>query len=159
MRKFSLDYSAALSLARESRPLLTPNPGFEDQLRIWQFCNYDIYLSDDSTASDSSSPKPKPAYKAWMSKRDAMFAKGEEAINKARFASMASLAASFGKKRIEEKEEGDREEQIESSNKFDQKQKAWEIVEQMEQMWTRRLIAGASPPWSEKEKRDDKTES
>lgn len=153
MRKFSLNYPAALALARESRPLVTPNPGFEYQLRVWHFCGYDIYLSDESTTSNSSSLEEKEAYKAWKSNRDAMLGRGEETINKARFASMASVAASFGRRRVQESEETRDRKDVQGEEKSEEeKRKAWENVEKMEQEWTRRLITGTYPPWEEKKK-------
>ena len=107
MRKFSLDYPDALALARESRPLVSPNPGFEDQLQIWHSCGYNIYLSNDSPAAESPALEEKDIYKAWKSNRDIMVGieRAEEAIIKARLASIATMSAKFGRrefKRIKE---------------------------------------------------------
>lgn len=162
IRKLSLDYSAALGLARESRPLITPNPGFEYQLRVWHFCECDVYESDDSTTPDQKGPREKAAYRAWKANRDELLGRGEKAINMIRFKTVAGLAANFGKKRIqkigESKEEGERI--GEGDFEQEQKKKAWENVEKMEKEWTRRLITGKYPPWEEKEKQNvERTEN
>jgi hypothetical protein len=129
MRKFSVDYPAALTLAQESRPLISPNRGFSYQLRIWNDCGYDIY----SFKSGLVVPEEKASYKAWKSNRNAFLKGGEVAANQARFASVANLAAAFGKKKeLEDEGEG--------------KEKRWENVERMEEEWTRRLISGGQAP-------------
>jgi hypothetical protein len=147
MRAFALPYSSALILARESRPLISPNAGFERQLRIWEHCRYHIYLAE-STSSPGSAPKEKAAYKAWKSERDILLKRGEEAVNKARFSSMASMAAEFGKRRLEVKDKikNQKEEQGEIENEEEKTNRAsWEKVEKMEEEWTRRLITGEKP--------------
>lgn len=159
MRKTSLHYSSALALARESRALITPNPGFEYQLRVWHFCGYDVYASDNSINLDSSSRKEKAAYKTWKSNRDEMLGRGEEVVNRARYSSMASLAAAFGKRRLQKNDEGEEVGEGKGDGKADkeQKQKAWENVEKMEQEWTRKLITSKYSPWEEKENQDDQS--
>lgn len=97
MRELSLNYAAALTLARESRSLITPNQGFKIQLGIWGQCKYDIFIHQPG----STTAPQKYAYKAWKSNRDSLMARGEEAVNRTRVASMASLAASFGKRRLQ----------------------------------------------------------
>jgi hypothetical protein len=156
MRKFSLDYSASLALARESQPLISPNPGFEYQLRVWYFCEYDVYF-EESMASKSSTPNEKKAYKAWKSNRDSILGRGEEAISKTRFALMASLAANFGKRKTKESKEGVSKEKMKGGENAqeEKKQKAWENVEKMEQEWTRRLITGNYPLWEEMKRLGD----
>jgi hypothetical protein len=150
MRALKLDYSSALALARESRALITPNSGFEYQLRVWQHCGYDVYVSE-SAASTTSPLQDKYAYKVWKSNRDALLGRGEEAVNKSRFASMAKVAASFGKKRIEaEEKKGKSGIQSEEGSSGEEKSKGWENVEKMEQEWKRRLITGEYPPWEKK---------
>jgi len=136
MRTLSLNYTSALALARESRPLISPNEGFEYQLRVWQHCDYDVIDADG---------KEKAAYQSLKAKRNALLGRGEEAINRARAASVANLAASFGKKRMEKNDDGDKDAKGESELKG----KEWEIVERMEEEWTRRLISGEYPPWEE----------
>ncbi|KAG0647045.1 Dual specificity phosphatase MPK-4 [Hyphodiscus hymeniophilus] len=145
MRKFSLDYPAALALVRESRALVSPNPGFEAQLRIWRSCAYDVYLSHDYFAAGSAALEEKDVYRSWKSARDAMLkADGaEEKLNKARFASMAIMAAKFGKKRAQDNEEGTNSDYLGIGKSVaGEKEKAWKNVEKMEEEWTRRLITG-----------------
>ena len=159
MRKSSLDYSSALALARESRALITPNPGFEYQLRVWHFCGYDVYASDNLINPNLLSRKEKAAYKAWKSNRDEMLGRGEKAVNRARYSSVASLAAAFGKRRVQKNHEGEEVGEGKGEGKVDkeQEQNAWENVEKMEQEWTRRLIASKYPPWEKKENQDDQS--
>ncbi|KFY45521.1 hypothetical protein V494_00899 [Pseudogymnoascus sp. VKM F-4513 (FW-928)] len=97
MRELSLDYPAALALARESRDLITPNQGFEKQLRIWGQCKYDIFIHEPGSANT----REKYGYKAWKYGRDNLMERGEEEVNRTRVASAASLAASFGKRRLQ----------------------------------------------------------
>lgn len=97
MRELSLNYAAALALARESRSLITPNQGFEAQLGVWGQCKYDIFIYQP----ESTTAREKYAYKAWKSSRDGLIGRGEEAVNRTRVVSMASLAASFGKRRLQ----------------------------------------------------------
>ncbi|KFX86739.1 hypothetical protein V490_08891 [Pseudogymnoascus sp. VKM F-3557] len=97
MRDLSLDYATALSLAKESRPLIAPNQGFEAQLNVWGQCKYDIFIHDPGSAI----PREKYAYKELKSIRDGLIGRGEEAVNRVRVASMASMAASFGKRRLQ----------------------------------------------------------
>lgn len=91
MRKLSLTYEEALSLARQSRPLITPNSGFEKQLLVWQECEYDVF-TDEGAEKDE--------YREWKRGRDDIFKGGEEAVNKARASSMAKTVAIFGNRRM-----------------------------------------------------------
>ncbi|EEP76045.1 predicted protein [Uncinocarpus reesii 1704] len=64
MRYRALSYFDALAMARESRPIIKPNQGFALQLRIWQLCNYDIYVAE---SVDSGPPAFRPEYGFWRS--------------------------------------------------------------------------------------------
>ncbi|KAF2183508.1 phosphatases II [Zopfia rhizophila CBS 207.26] len=98
MRTLTLSYDTALSLARESRSLVTPNPGFERQLRIWEECQYEVYTCEPATASTPYLPPvEKPAYKVWKQQRDDLFCQRTEDVNKIRASTMASMAAQFRK--------------------------------------------------------------
>ncbi|KFY17447.1 hypothetical protein V492_00696 [Pseudogymnoascus sp. VKM F-4246] len=97
MRELSLNYAAALALARESRDLITPNQGFEKQLGIWGQCKYDVFIHEPG----SIITREKYGYKAWKYSRDNLMGRSEEEVNRTRVASMASLAASFGKRRLQ----------------------------------------------------------
>jgi dual specificity phosphatase 12 len=97
MRSLKIQYSAALSLAQESRPLICPNEGFERQLQAWEQCDFDVYAS----CGDTAEKEEKPAYREWKNERDDLFRAGEEAVNKARALGIANMAARFAKKRQE----------------------------------------------------------
>src|ERR1700742_5054996 len=100
MRKLRLPYASALGLARESRPEICPNNGFEKQLRVWEFCKYSVYSdSIDSDGTGHAERKDKPPYTAWKAERDNLLRKGEEDVNRARFSSLADMAARFGRRR------------------------------------------------------------
>ncbi|KAK2770296.1 hypothetical protein FQN53_005645 [Emmonsiellopsis sp. PD_33] len=98
MRKLELPFSTALDLARESRPIICPNEGFKVQLQIWGNCCYDIHHEKEETVEGK---KEKPAYKAWKDNRDNLVKQRVEDVNRARFLSMATMAAHFGKRRQE----------------------------------------------------------
>lgn len=160
-------------MARSSCPSITPNPGFERQLRIWEHCRYAIYQTDlvDNTKQsvgpankDSKNPafrKIKPAYKAYLAERDNLLKRGEEDINRARLASMASMVALFGRRRMEMESEAETEteslrheasqppadaaQKALSSNKIAAEKKrrdSWARVEMMEKEWNARLMGG-----------------
>lgn len=97
MRKLQVSYAEALSLAQESRSLISPNEGFHRQLQVWEQCKFDVYMP---TTVDGIK-KEKPAYKAWKDQRDGLLRGGEEAVNRARVSAMANMAARFGKRRQE----------------------------------------------------------
>ncbi|KAL2868179.1 dual specificity protein phosphatase family protein [Aspergillus lucknowensis] len=78
MKCRSLPYNDALRLARQSRSLITPNIGFEYQLRIWKGCGYAVLQveADGDTkaevgqgnrisADSRLKMKPKLAYEVW----------------------------------------------------------------------------------------------
>ena len=102
MRKFSLDYTWALALARVSRRIISPNTGFARQLRIWSDCQYSIFAPATTSAACG---EEKEAYKVWKAERDRLLGRGEEVLMKARVSAMASMAAGFGKMREERREE------------------------------------------------------
>lgn len=61
MRKYQLSYDEALQLVKDDRPIAQPNAGFEEQLRLWEGCDYSIYVA-------GSIGKTKDEYNTW--KRD-----------------------------------------------------------------------------------------
>ena len=143
MRSLSLPYASALSLARESRPVICPNDGFERQLRIWEYCKYDIYehlLDRSSTAATEETRKEKPSYKAWKAERDSLLKRGEEDINRAKFSSVASMVALFGKRRREVESGGEVEKSLES----EKRKESWDRVQRMEEEWNERLKKGVT---------------
>lgn len=134
MKKRQLSFAAALGLARESRPQICPNSGFEKQLRIWEFCGYSVYQSVEL----GNERKEKPPYKAWKAERDNLLKLGEEDINRARFSSLAGMAARFGQRRQEQQE----------SEKQDGNE-SWERVKKMENDWNEKLMRGLGEHKSE----------
>ncbi|EXJ57480.1 hypothetical protein A1O7_07828 [Cladophialophora yegresii CBS 114405] len=170
MRRFQLSYASALSLARESRPQITPNSGFEKQLRVWEFCGYSADdwgegsgCSDNTGRRSKGERKEKPPYRAWKAERDNLLKRGEEDVNRARFSSLADMAARFGRRRqavmAAEAPEGDSEDDVERSRENsssgneegleqilgqEKRNKAWERVHSMEREWNERLIRGQS---------------
>ncbi|OAG40111.1 hypothetical protein AYO21_05589 [Fonsecaea monophora] len=146
MRKFKLSYSDALALARESRPEICPNSGFEKQLRVWEFCQYSVYLDEDGQQTKQTERRKKPSYKAWIAERDNLLRRGEEDVNRARAASLASMAARFGRKRQDEMANEQSQDASESggreSAQQNQRKLNWERVQKMEQDWNERLIRG-----------------
>lgn len=60
-----------------------PNPGFRRQLRIWEECQYEVYIREPNTASIPSSPAvEKPSYQVWKQQRDDLFSQRIEDVNK-----------------------------------------------------------------------------
>jgi hypothetical protein len=121
MRRFLLSYSSALAKACESRPRLRPNAGFARQLRIWESCKYNIYISGNTTCS--SGAQEKEQYKTWKAERDDnMLRRGQEAISKSWFSPAAMMAPRFGKQKTDIRgkggEEGDQESDEEKQQQF-----------------------------------------
>lgn len=135
MRKRQLSFAAALSLARDSRALICPNSGFEKQLRIWEFCGYSIYqgVNTEEATKSGNERREKPPYKAWKAERDNLLKQGEEDINRARFSSLAGMAARFGQRRQEQEQE---------QEGSDKKDESWERVKRMESEWNEKLKRG-----------------
>lgn len=127
MKKLRLSYAAALQLARESRPMILPNPGFEKQLRIWEFCEYEVFQTDEKTGEMTE----KAAYRAWKRENEAL---RDEDKEKARVSALASMAAAIGRRR--------REDQSSVGHDDEAKAKQWQNVEDQERMWNDRLIRG-----------------
>ncbi|KAH7398552.1 protein-tyrosine phosphatase-like protein [Pyrenochaeta sp. MPI-SDFR-AT-0127] len=104
MRRLSLTFASALERARLSRPIITLNHGFAEQLDLWQRMDFDIH--DDQG-------REKALYKAWKSRRDGKLAMGEVESNKERTKSMASMAARFGARRLELQRKGLEDDEVE----------------------------------------------
>ncbi|KIW24051.1 hypothetical protein, variant [Cladophialophora immunda] len=146
MRKFKVSYSAALTLARESRTEICPNSGFEKQLRVWEFCQYNVFRDDDKQEDKHKVRSKKQSYKTWLAERDNLLQRGEEDVNRARFSSLASMAARFGRRRQEEapgeQAKGTNEDEGRKNVEQKQRKESWERVQKMEQDWNERLIRG-----------------
>ena len=52
MRRYELAYAEALDLVKKQRPCVMPNKGFEEQLRIWERCEYDLHHGDGTEKKD-----------------------------------------------------------------------------------------------------------
>ena len=177
MRHFSFSYSVALSLARANRPMITPNGGFERQLRIWEHCSYSIYLDEADAASNQSQSstsqletedtalvsetattiasssshqarKVKAAYKAWLAANQLQC--GEVDVNRARWSSMAGVAARFGRLRQDQHEKDDSNADSDKTTSTwgtilgneEKRRESWERVQKMEKEWNEKLIRG-----------------
>ncbi|KAF2816262.1 phosphatases II [Mytilinidion resinicola] len=145
MRSLRLPYSEALSLARESRPLITPNIGFEKQLRIWGFCEYEVVVPGSGSLTSASgnvvTDVEKRPYVVWKKERDELFGKGEVAVNRERAKGLAGMAAEFGRRRREGRGKGGGDRKIGEGEKEGDKN-GWERVEAMEKEWNRKMING-----------------
>ncbi|KAF1958164.1 phosphatases II [Byssothecium circinans] len=104
MRKHSISYEAALELARKSRPIITPNSGFADQLRLWHEMTYSIYDEEKESAGEKADRKLKTQYVQWKVNKGILLSKGDQAKQEGLRKSMADMAAQFGKRRLEMKE-------------------------------------------------------
>ena len=122
------------------------------QLRIWEACKYDIYIPDPKTGAER---KEKAAYKVWKKERDAILGQGVEAVNKNRFAAIGATAADFGRRRLKALDaEGDKKEGrggAETGEEIRRKD-AWQRVTEMENDWTKRLIATGDDPLQEQQR-------
>ncbi|KAF2658356.1 phosphatases II [Lophiostoma macrostomum CBS 122681] len=105
MQEQSLDYDAALAIARISRSIIMPNSGFADQLRLWHQMGYSIYR--DAEDSNEEEQEPKLEYEEWKANRGVLLSKGQEEKQKIMFKSMADMAARFGARRLELKRDDD----------------------------------------------------
>lgn len=121
MRTLKLSYAAALSLAKESRPLICPNEGFERQLQLWQRCEYKVSLPESAPSFARTylfglNPVPtwteKPAYQAWQAEPDGGLSTDGDAIKKARFGTIAGMVAEIGRKRTDEQQKSVTEENL-----------------------------------------------
>ena len=101
MRRLRMEYDDALALVRKYRPLVTPNEGFEKQLRLWRELEWSRY--DNAEIS-----KVKERYLVWLRERQEMSKKDEEERNKSRAQAVGKLTAFFAARRAErEKIESD----------------------------------------------------
>jgi hypothetical protein len=139
MRKLGMSYAPALALARESRPQITPNSGFEKQLRIWEFCQYSVLHNPDGTGVK----REKAPYKAWKEER--LLLLKDKSSNRARLAAVANMAASFGQRRQEQFGSlaalDDKEADV-NDKKQERRSEAWQKVQDMEAAWNEKLMRG-----------------
>jgi hypothetical protein len=93
MRALSFDYDAALSLARKYHAASAPNPGFADQLRLWQELQYSIFIS--VPGGEGGGMETKAEYEAWKDGRGVLLSRLQEERSRALMKQVASMAALF----------------------------------------------------------------
>lgn len=108
MRTLSLDYEAALALARESRPVIFPNSGFSDQLRLWREMGLSIYAHPEN-GSESAGIITTKIYDTWKENRGVLLSRDQQEKQKLAMKSMAEMAAWFGNRKMERKVEKETE--------------------------------------------------
>lgn len=52
-------------MVKRSRDIVNINPGFQQQLKVWEECQCDLFETDPTSSSSASKRKEKPAYVAW----------------------------------------------------------------------------------------------
>jgi hypothetical protein len=122
----SLSYAASLTLARQSRPQINPNPGFEHHIRLWIYLNYSIYSSNNEK-------REKHLYTAWKKSRVRFLSRGEAVVNRERIRMMGKVAAGIGQRG------GAETTQMESLTSTEEIQSK---AEEEEEMWNNRLKTG-----------------
>ncbi|KAK8063856.1 hypothetical protein PG996_008508 [Apiospora saccharicola] len=86
MQALGLDYDAALARVRRSRPAVSPNPGFADQLRLWHRLQYRIFAEAGADLDDTGNlAATKPEYQSWRSGRGILMSRAEEERRAANF--------------------------------------------------------------------------
>lgn len=54
MRAWGVGFSEAQIFVKDKRPVARPNPGFCEQLRVWQACEYSVEEVVDRTRRDKA---------------------------------------------------------------------------------------------------------
>jgi dual specificity phosphatase 12 len=98
MRRLNLTFDDAQTLARKYRPIIGPNQGWVEQLRLWREMDFDIYEEKDGKRV------LKKRYTEWKENRGVLVSKQQDEGIKMARKSMAILAARVGGLRMEEKE-------------------------------------------------------
>ncbi|KAF2738935.1 phosphatases II [Polyplosphaeria fusca] len=107
MRRLGLSFDEALERARESRPIIMPNPGFADQLRVWEEVGFSIYEEREKEGEEGGKVKErvlKKRYTEWKENRGVLMSRSEEEGVRATRRGVAALAARIGALRMEEKD-------------------------------------------------------
>lgn len=76
MKSLSIPFVPALSLARVSRGLITPNSGFEYQLWLWERHGYDVF--DRRVNGSSVTLVPNEAYGKFLDEVNDIFSYADE---------------------------------------------------------------------------------
>lgn len=95
MRARSIEYDTALSLARKYRPMIDPNSGFGDQLRLWRQLQYSIFTK--AGYGNDGCVETKQEYEDWKSNRGVLLTRDEQEKQKALLQDMVGLVATFDK--------------------------------------------------------------
>lgn len=64
MRRLRTNFSEAFAMMKKSRSIVNLNDGFREQLKVWEQCQYDIFIEDPQAGGGRRRTK-KPAYLAW----------------------------------------------------------------------------------------------
>lgn len=64
MRKLQTSLSDAIAMIKKSRGIVNINIGFQEQLKVWEQCQYDIF-EEASAGDDGGDRKEKQAYITW----------------------------------------------------------------------------------------------
>jgi dual specificity phosphatase 12 len=67
MRHLSLSYPSATALARQYRPIITPNLGFAEQLALWHEMGFSVFSKDGEERKE---------YVEWKKRRDELVERG-----------------------------------------------------------------------------------
>jgi dual specificity phosphatase 12 len=89
MRRFSLSYDAALTVARGERPGIDPNPGFAEQLRLWQQLEYRVFTRDDDI-------QMKEGYEKWRDNQGILLTKSQREKRDKLISTMIDLVRRLG---------------------------------------------------------------
>ncbi|KAH7088842.1 protein-tyrosine phosphatase-like protein [Paraphoma chrysanthemicola] len=89
MRRLNIPYEAALEIVQRARPIVLPNGGFEEQLRLWGEMEYSVVDEEGE----------KGVYTEWKSRRAEMVGMGEEVVNRERVRGLVGLVAKIGARR------------------------------------------------------------
>ena len=78
MRAHNIGFYEALHVAQRSRPLIHPNSGFSEQLRLWEQLGYTIFEETSRDDGQGGVPKVKQQYKDWKANRGVLLSKEAE---------------------------------------------------------------------------------
>lgn len=90
MRRLTIPYEAALAIVQAARPVVLPNDGFAEQLKLWGEMGYSVVDEEG---------EEKGGYKEWKRRRDGVVGMGEEVVNRERVRGVVGLVARMGRRR------------------------------------------------------------
>ena len=68
MQRWGISSSEAVNFVRNKRHVVQPNPGFCEQLDVWESCRYDVFTAERA---------PKEAYELWRQRVERERAEGQ----------------------------------------------------------------------------------